>query len=484
MKLSFSEVALGFCRHARALHPSYETAWFSEAALLGRLGRGHEFEAFKDMFRQRFGEDGLFNKLKDVVATDMRTREQRTRDFLARDGVAERFGKTVGVETRLSDALVEGTHWRHFPATGERPRTLAIFYAPVELRPPTLPYFRTVGAIACASLLINPGTNNFFQDCIESTTEIIHRVCRRHGYEETIHFGYSMGATAALRFGTADPLCRAIFALSPHLVLDRPFSRTADLMNPKLLSFDPERSRETSLLSRLENCPAREIHLFISCLDPQDGVQVRDALSLRQGPAQAHFLMEHHFLASIHRPADMIGDWLRNGRYTLPSDAPLASPIDQRAAIAAYDAMAAARDKEAVAIDDDLEMARTPTLPFCRAVALLSQDKPEQAWLFAAQALEGPLSLVGNLYGVLTTARRSAALLGWNEIAVGYYVEARSREPWYEEAWLLEASSLASAGRQGALEALLSDCRILHGDKALLATLSEIAASAVPSQAL
>jgi hypothetical protein len=72
--------------------------------------------------------------------------------------------------------LIEGYNWKYFPSPDGSKNCLAIFYSPVEVRPPSLPYFKQTAALPCARLLINPFSDEFFQDCIEETADLIRAV--------------------------------------------------------------------------------------------------------------------------------------------------------------------------------------------------------------------------------------------------------------------------------------------------------------------
>jgi hypothetical protein len=338
--------------------------------------------------------------------------------------------------------LIEGHHWRHFPGDCS---DLAIFYHPANTlrvgeQSPRLPYYLKTAGMACGRILINPGNNNYYQDCQDSLAEIVVRISE--GYERTIHYGYSQGATGALDQGMRDQKCCAIFAISPHFVLDRPASRSEDLMDSDVLA-----SARPSLVERLSATETRGIHLFMSVRDAQDGVQVRDSLSLPPYIAK-HYICQDHYLGSVNVARATVEQWLSTQDYHLPEGVPIANDEDIKLAPLIYDAL--------VAQSTGAELPQ-------QSIRLLDESASGDAlyWLGRYQNSIGETAKATVLYqraidaGVLAPVAALVCLgnahlqLDRPEIALGCYRQALVLNPTEPTARKCEQSLLEHMGRQG-----------------------------------
>ena len=333
--------------------------------------------------------------------------------------------------------LTEGFNWQHFPGSG----TLAVFYNPANGRPPALPYYKKTMGMKCGRLLISTGNNEFYQDCVDELYEIIRKISS--GYEQTIHYGYSQGATGALDQGLRDSKCVAIFALSPHFVLQRPMSRSAGLMSPDRLA-----TAQPNLLERIDANRNRNIYLFLSVHDIMDGIQVKDALTLSESPLLSrYFLRMGHYLEGVNDPRQVVDDYLENNCYVLPSRTPVATDEDIRLAMLAYDLLAATHTGANITNEvlTSLEFAVPCHATYSLARYLEAKGQFQRAINQYVRALGVPSSDLGT---VLVCLGNAYVRMGWNDMALGCYRQALANNPQNEQAQKCEASLLRRIGHR------------------------------------
>lgn len=341
--------------------------------------------------------------------------------------------------------------FEHFPHDSER---LVIFYGPARFPPPALPHYKSSAQLAAGRLLINAGTNNFWLDCLDELERLVERVSANYG--QTIHTGVSMGANGAIRFGAADPKAAAIFAMAPHFVLNRPYSLSHELIDPALM---PKDEKENSLIWRINSIDKGETHIFISCTNTKDGVQVRDAQEIKSGNVNVHFLMEPHGFPSFNRP-DVVADYLAHGRMLMPSRVRLASAFERQVAIEAYELIAEAgaggpfTDRPALQSDD------APFYAEARGRWLAAQGKNMVAFPWFAQAASGHAGHVGEAVQALTCAGHVMKAAGWHDLAIGLYRQAIAFDPKFGGAWIALADLEVRRGADGKYFSVLGECAL------------------------
>jgi hypothetical protein len=351
--------------------------------------------------------------------------------------------------------LIEGSHWRHFPSDSD---TLCVFYAPVEVPSPKLPYFKSTADLPVGRLLVNPGTDEFYQDCADDVQEIVARVSS--SYRRTIHYGYSQGATGALDIGLADSKCSAIFALSPHLVLDRPHSRSARLMSEGVMA-----RQRADRIGRIRKTN-KDVYLFISCMDPEDGIQVRDARALADSRAEVFYLNESHFLPSVNKPDATIRDYIVSGEYTLPEGAKIASERAQEDAALVYDLMAAFKDNANI----EPERIQAYSSINSHAAAFWLGHYLTRRGDFSHAAVHFLRSIILGketnqpVHDSMLCAANIFAATGMPEMALGHYRQARSLAPKSSTICFCEARLLAQLNRKTDLLELLGACIVAGCD--------------------
>jgi tetratricopeptide (TPR) repeat protein len=301
--------------------------------------------------------------------------------------------------------------------------------------------------------LINPGTDEFYQDCREEILKIVAKISA--DYRETIHYGYSQGATGALDIGLSDPKCSAIFAMSPHLVLDRPWSRSAVLMSPGTLAQPRE-----NMLDRIRSSTNRDIHLFISCMDSEDGVQVRDARTLADTDAHIYFLNLMHDLPGVHNPEGVIQDYLATRKYTLPPGVVIASEQDQKVAMLSFDVRAAGSGKTELpaALLAEAEVLHYSGLAYWLGQYFTGRKEYNLALLHFMRSIAIGRQRGTDIYSRLVCAGNVASVMGLSEMALGFYRQARRIWPKALTAWNCEANVLRSLKRKSELLTLAEQC--------------------------
>ena len=347
--------------------------------------------------------------------------------------------------------LVEGLHWRHFPAASQ---VLAVFYAPGNLPLPRLPHFKTTASLGCGRLLINPGNLNFYQDCIENVESVVAHVAS--GYDRVIHYGGSAGGYAALRFGTAAPKTQAIFALSPFFDLNSPCTRSAE----QRLVSSANRS-DLSVFGRVLEVAGIDIFAYISCLDITDGAQVESAERIPRGKIRLHCLLDNHALPTVNQPARLIADYLATNAVAPPPYHLLATERDRADAILAYRQFVAECQN---APFDELEPSRVSesriySLPYAYGRRLSIAGRHLEALSRFVEAVGKARARGMDEYELLVCAGNSATCFGWHEIALGFYREARAYGAGRGAAYVCEGHVLAALGRTDELVALAAAAR-------------------------
>ncbi len=336
--------------------------------------------------------------------------------------------------------MLEGVNWRHFPNPNGSNKVLAIFYSPVQVRYPILPYFKKTANLPCGRLLISPFTDEFFQDCLQSTQDVISTVSSK--YERTIHYGYSMGAYASLRFGSVDVKSQAVFAMSPHFVLDRAFSRSNRLMTmaPSLGDND--------VRPFIEAARGMRFFIAISCLDVMDGIQHSDASSLYNPLIECHAVLEPHDLPGINDANQVVGDFIKLGTFPKIDSDHRASETDILDCISAYKYMKASRSGEIIESIDDNHEARVPQLHYWKARYMAERGHKLESLQWFVKGLESAKKFSTPLAEILISYGNTLADLGFHEPALGCYRHFRKQNPPVKISFLCEASLLRRLGRQ------------------------------------
>jgi hypothetical protein len=344
-------------------------------------------------------------------------------------------------ESRRPDSLIllEGTHWRHFPS--EDSDALAIIYAPVNLASPKLPHYERTSRLRCARLLINPGTNNFYQDCIAGVSDVVARISSR--YARTIHFGFSAGAYAALRFGVDDSRCVGIYAIAPHFVLDRPMTRS--FLLSKTMSED---RRDVDIIDAINNARIANVRVLIPCMDSMDGVQVRDSRRIENDRVEIIYRMLEHKIFPEDMPDVVIDHFLDAGCFPPPLADNLATSDELDDATAMYDMMLAVSARTRV---DDTIVNRNPRsalFMYCKGRYLESANNLVDALpSYAAAVALGKDRGSGSLYDMLIVMGNAYFRAGFADIAIGSYRAARRIGLKNPTSYVREADALFSGGR-------------------------------------
>ena len=222
--------------------------------------------------------------------------------------------------------LVNGRHYCLFPKNSD---TLVVSYAPVELVLGQLPHYKRLASLDVDRLAINPGTDNFYQDCLDEVSALIGETSRR--YRRVIHYGFSAGAYAALRFGADDPAASAIFAMSPHINLKRPATRSTRCI--KTFSPAPDDWDLTDRINRA-SCPA--IYMIHSCNDMMDGAQIRDSEKIYNKNVTKLYYTLPHELPGVNAPLEVLSHFLETGAYRELAADFIASPETRNDSILCY----------------------------------------------------------------------------------------------------------------------------------------------------
>ena len=354
--------------------------------------------------------------------------------------------------------LEENRHWRHFPSKNGKSKHLAVFYSPAQIREPRLPYFKKSAELDCGRLLISPFNDEFYQDCISSVLSVLSDVSAE--YEKTIHYGYSMGAYAALRFGSVDPKCVAIFAMSPHLVLDRRYSRSALLMSGPVSPPDND-------VRPFVAANDKRTFLAISCFDVLDGVQVSDARAMASPNLEKHFVLERHELDSLNNPVKIISEFLSDGSMPKVNPEIEASDRDVTDCISAHKFLASTESN--VEVKENVPLSsKIPQYHYwyARNLTKFGKDIYSLPWFMRAFSLAKMLGLSASEYAITMANVMSDVQL--HEPALGFYRQFQNPGDSHPQAYFCEAALLQRLNRVDELKELVGRYERSHGSDGLL----------------
>jgi tetratricopeptide (TPR) repeat protein len=259
-----------------------------------------------------------------------------------------------------------------------------------------------------------------------------------------------MGGYAALRFGSTDSLARAIFAISPHLVLDRPRSRSAQVMR------GPVSPRDADVRPFLEGKNDKKIFLAFSCLDVLDGVQVKDSLTLHGPNFTKIYLLESHYLASVHNPSNFVEHWIKYRNIPEISMENIASKEDIQDCMLAYEIMLSTVLDTSIDLNQINLSSRLPQYYYWIGRYLYGKKQflESLSWFVRGIGIAKKFNL--HLAEIMISYGNALNQAGFHEPALGCYRHFREHQPPVKTAFLCEAYLLKQLGRPDELRTALN----------------------------
>lgn len=189
---------------------------------------------------------------------------------------------------------------------------LIVVMAPMNLSAEKLPHYQDSHFEASSRILINPGTQNYYRDCVQEVCDAISNALLETGATTLVFCGSSMGAFGALYFGSLFKETKYVVAYAPSIRLDHPGTISKQVIQLDYLI--DEDTKSTKLLNWIQNTKA-VLHLFYPCFDDKDGIKISESKILHKiSSTNTYYLTcEHNIHEEIGLP-EVVSELINTGR--------------------------------------------------------------------------------------------------------------------------------------------------------------------------
>ncbi|OIJ41716.1 hypothetical protein [Massilia timonae] len=179
---------------------------------------------------------------------------------------------------------------------------LIVVMSPMKLSIEKLPHYKDENFENFSRILINPGTRNYYKDCVAEVRDAISTALKETGAKYLVFCGSSMGAFGAVYMGSLFSETKYIVAYAPFIRLDHPGTLSKSSIAPEFLVDEDRNSRE--LLERLKNTKA-QLFLFYPCIDGQDGIKITESEAFNECThiTRYYLMCEHNIHQHVSLPA-------------------------------------------------------------------------------------------------------------------------------------------------------------------------------------
>ncbi|MDY0962493.1 hypothetical protein [Massilia sp. CFBP9026] len=305
---------------------------------------------------------------------------------------------------------------------------LIVVMSPMELPIDKLPHYKDENFDNFSRILINPGSRNYYKDCVAEVRDAISTAIKETGAKHLVFCGSSMGAFGAIYMGSLFVETKYIVAYAPFIRLDHPGTLSKSSIDPDFLMDEDRNSSE--LTERLKNTKAK-VFLFYPCIDGQDGVKIAESEAFNECAhiARYYLMCEHNIHQHIGLPA-LVADLIDSGKVSTEKIEQLAATEDDKKfSQYTYQFYIAELENSKITFE-------FPSMPLENTKNWLYfywkaryQARQEQHWESLCNYMVSMSNGGDNVVETHFCVANTLKTLGLKHAALGYYQEAFKRSP-------------------------------------------------------